>query len=110
MEFSIRGASLYICTEREGKAIPGRFKKKNVVVIPYDDIATYTPEDVPRAVDRVINALKHRVPPCIRLRRAAAIRRVRKMNQVAEKLNNHSFKRVNKFYHIHGSHRIHTTE
>ena len=96
----------FICSERDKKVINNKFYSyNNVLIIKYNElleIPTYSIKDI---VENIYNKLITFLPNDIILNKDMAIERINNMNNEYKIIKDKPFTYINKFYHLHGSHR-----
>jgi len=104
--FSKKYDIYFVCSERDKSKIDAKYySHKNVVIINYDDLLETDENTVENIVDHVKRKLYPVLPKTVELNEQDAITRIKNMNSLYEFIKEKPFTFVDKFYHLHGSHR-----
>ena len=96
----------FICSERDEKIINKKYLSyNNVLVLNYNELLEANSNSVRNIVENVSSKLISFLPSHINLDNEKAIQRINDMNNTYNLIKDKPFSYVNKFYHLHGSHR-----
>lgn len=98
--------SYFVSSERpeKGYLFPDKYRNwENVIIFDYDELNETEENTIENIVDNLIKKLKHIFP--FELDREGCITRIKEMNERYSIIKNVSFRYIDPFYEIHGSHR-----
>ena len=104
--FSKKYHVYFVCSERDKLKIDSKYyQQQNVVVFNYDDLLETDKNTVENIINYVTSKLYQVLPKTIELNEKNAAIRIKNMNSLYEFIKDKPFTFVNRFYHLHGSHR-----
>ena len=96
----------FICSERGQKIINKKYLSyNNVLVLKYSELLETDNYSIKDIVENIYNKLITFLSNNINLNKDMAIERINNMNNEYKIIKDKPFTYVNKFYHLHGSHR-----
>jgi hypothetical protein len=96
----------FVCSERDSKCISSKFYSySNVLIVNYNELLETTDNSISNIVNTLYNKLINFLPNEITLNKTNALQRINDMNEEYKLIKHKPFSYVNKFYHLHGSHR-----
>ena len=96
----------FICSERDDKIINSKYYTyNNVLIIKYDEILETPNYSIDNIVSHIHDKLVGFLPSEIGLNADEAINRINNMNNTYKLIKDKPFSYVDRFYHLHGSHR-----
>jgi hypothetical protein len=103
----LKNYNLYcICSERGDKIIDKKFLSyNNVLVVKYNELLETTTYSIKDIVEHISSKLMGFLTSEINLDKEKAIQRIKDMNNTYISIKDKPFSYVDKFYHLHGSHR-----
>jgi len=96
----------FVCTERDNKKIPEKYKNNNnVLIFDYNEILETESYTMDQIINATYNKLRGFLPEHVLLNKDTCKTRIDKMNEKYTEIENKDFSYVNDFFQLHGRHR-----
>jgi hypothetical protein len=103
-EFNPKANLYFVCSEREGYPRITKPSQRNII-IDYQQLCETETYPLVQIVDKLEELLSNFLPDHLVLNKATCLKRLTEMNNRYDEIKHLPFSIVDKFYHIHGSHR-----